>query len=849
MSASKDFPQPRLRLAEARTLHGWSQQDVANRIGTTHVNISRWERGITKPGPYFRRKLSELYGKSEEELDLGPGLDGVAATSLLVSDEALYDPAIPPPPPTGLVGRDHELVQIKRRLREGNSVTLTALNGLPGVGKTTLAIALAHDPEIQAHFSDGILWAGLGPHPNLPGTLSHWGTLLGISLAEMATLNGNEAWARALHNAIGSRRMLLVLDDVWQVEDALACKVGGTNCAYLVTTRFPGIAAYIAVDGATAIQELDEEHSLQLLRLLAPEVVKREEKKIHDLIHAVGGLPLALTIMGNYLRKQAYSGQARRVHAALRRLSIAEERLQLSEPRSPVESHSSLPASVPLSLQSVIAISDQLLSKQEREALYALSVFPARSGSFSEEAALAVTNSSVEVLDVLMDRGLLESSGSGRYTLHQIIADYARAHLRENAAFERLMAYITHYVEKHKTDYELLELESGIILVALDKAYEMGWKAMLVSAVINFTPFLLLRGQYTLAEQYAGYAYEAASKLDDNYGITSALLYLGQIMMKRGSYPLATTYLRQGLTLARQIGDHERTSALLNDLGWVTWKQGDYAQAEAYLQEGLVLAREVGNSERISDLLEILGSVTASEGNYTQSEKYLQEALLLAKDIGDRERICSILINLGATAGEQGDHHREEICYQEGLSLAREIGHREWISLLLINLGDLAGEQQNYSQAEEYFREGLALAREIEHRERISALLSNLGSITWKQGNYVQAEAYLQESLELAHQIGNPLLIANALYESGMLYLHWQKREKAEARFHEMLTTIPEGDQELAAQAQYGLAIAAAASGNIFEARKRGEASLKVLEAMGHRTVKEVRSWLETLIP
>ncbi len=63
-------PQPRLRLTEARIERNWSQQDVADRIGTTHLNVSRWERGITKPGPYFRRKLCSLFGKSEQELDL-----------------------------------------------------------------------------------------------------------------------------------------------------------------------------------------------------------------------------------------------------------------------------------------------------------------------------------------------------------------------------------------------------------------------------------------------------------------------------------------------------------------------------------------------------------------------------------------------------------------------------------------------------------------------------------------------------------------------------------------------------------------------------------------------------------
>ena len=132
------------------------------------------------------------------------------------------------------------------------------------------------------------------------------------------------------------------------------------------------------------------EQSIQLLDKLAPQVVSREAQKVQDLVQAVGGLPLALTLLGNYLRKQAYSGPARRITAAMERLSDAEVRLQISEPHVPVESHPSLPIETSLSLQSVIAVTDQLLPEPARHTLYALSVFPPKPNTFSEEAALAV---------------------------------------------------------------------------------------------------------------------------------------------------------------------------------------------------------------------------------------------------------------------------------------------------------------------------------------------------------------------------------------------------------------------------------------------------------------------------
>lgn len=63
---------PNRRLSRARELRGWSQQTVADQIGTTPVNISRWERGFTSPSPYFRHKLCTLFGKSAQELGLAP---------------------------------------------------------------------------------------------------------------------------------------------------------------------------------------------------------------------------------------------------------------------------------------------------------------------------------------------------------------------------------------------------------------------------------------------------------------------------------------------------------------------------------------------------------------------------------------------------------------------------------------------------------------------------------------------------------------------------------------------------------------------------------------------------------
>ena len=864
-TSTPQFPTPRSHLTQARTNHRWSQQDVAERIGTTHINVSRWERGLTKPGPYFRQKLCQLFGKTEEELDLTgivfplpsatpqPLKEAPATMPLSLHNapteaaprEAIYDPAIPLLPAMPLVGRDEEMTRLRQRLHTGGNIALTALNGLPGVGKTALAIALAHDQAIRTQFRDGVLWAALGPEPNTTGVLSRWGTLLGISSAEMATLSDSESWALALRTAIGSRRLLLVIDDAWNIENALTFKVGGVNCAHLITTRFPAIAAHIAFDGATTIRELDEEEGMALLRLLAPGIVEREVKKTHDLVQAVGGLPLALTLIGNYLRKQAYSSSShRRVTAALERLTDAEERLRLGEPHGAAEKHSSLSLETHLSLQTVFAVTDQLLSTLARLALYTLSVFPSKPNSFSEEAALAVAACTLEELDMLSDFGLLESSSEDRYTLHQTIADYARLHLHENTPYERLIAYIVAYLEAHKKDYELLEIEGPTILVAFESAHKLQKHSELVRGVTAYAPFLLSRGLYPVAKQWLQRAHEVAVAQQDHRGIAGVLLYLGQIAQKQGDFVQAEATFQEGLALARQCREAGLISDFLSGLGELTWRSGDYVKAEEYLKEGLNLARQIEDLASICIMLRILGSIACRQGSYGRSEAFLREALNLARQIGDREQTCAVLTNLGVTSGEQGHYSQAEEYLKDGLGLARQLGKRDLICALVGNLGEATVAQENYTQAKAFFQEGLELARQIGHREWVNVLSINLGLATRKQGNYVLAELHLQEALLLAQQLSIPQITANALYEYGNLCLDRQQLEAAESAFREMLAITPANGQDLITLARYGIARTIAAKGDACEARRLGEASVVTLEALGHRSSKEARDWL-----
>ena len=279
---------PNLSLRDERMHRHLSQQELADLIGATLNTVSRWERGLTDCSPYFRNKLCELFGKSARELWLTP------------EDEqqfALYDPLLPAS--RRLVGRTALQSQLQKQLCTIREERIFALAGLPGVGKSALAIAFAHDLGIHQHFADGVLWAHLGPEADIPAVLSRWSALLGVVTDSSSSPNTNDMELFRLRNAIGQRRVLIIIDNVWNLEDALPLlQIGGLYCSFLLTTRFMNIALNLAGEHILTVPELSEDDGLHLLSQFAPSAVKAEAQIARNLVKAVGGLPLALLFDG-----------------------------------------------------------------------------------------------------------------------------------------------------------------------------------------------------------------------------------------------------------------------------------------------------------------------------------------------------------------------------------------------------------------------------------------------------------------------------------------------------------------------------------------------------------------------
>lgn len=848
-------------LKQARERQGWSQEYVAREAGTDAFTVSRWERGVTMPSPHFRQQLCRLFGLNALELGLMPVETEERAAQAtnratvkaighveVAIQEPVIDPAIPPLllQGHGLVGRDELLRELKGRLLAGGHVALSAFNGLPGVGKTALVTSLAHDKEVRAHFVDGVLWAGLGYEPDVLGLLSRWGKLLDAAPYELAQRSRPEAWAASIHASIGQRSMLLVIDDAWDIAHALAFQVGGPRCTHLVTTRFPEIARRFAAEGALVVHELKEDEGRLLLLRLAPELVEAEPVEAQALVAAVGGLPLALTLLGNYLRGQAASGQPRRLRAALERLRNARGRLQLAEPQALVGGHPSLSAGSPLSLQAVIGISDQQVSGEARATLRALGVFPPKPNTFSEEAAAAVSGLPVEALDELTDAGLLESSGAGRYTLHQVIADYARTHLEDERVGERLVMHFVAYAERHVNDYPALERESSNMLAALEVAYERGMREEHVRGVHAFASFLENNVQDSAAREHLLRAQEATRALNDITGQARVCLYLGRLQVQGEEYAAARDYWMNGLELARRISDDRLVAELLLGLGELAWKQGQPEQAYQFLEEALTLARQTGEQKGEGVALRNLGILARERGQPEWARKLYEEALVAFHQVKEQGEVARTLNNLGVLARQQGQPESARQLFEQALAIFREVRDRSGEANTLGNLGRIAENQGQLELAIQLYEESLAMFRQLAEKRRVAQVLHNLGTIAWQQGQPASARQLYEEALVIGRQIEDRRTLALTLTELGALEREQRQLEQAHKHLEEAKDVLfALGDRREVAVAQRELGALARQWERTEEAHQRLEDALSTLRQLEDR--REVARTLKEL--
>ncbi len=365
-----------------------------------------------------------------------------SANVVIAEEYNVYDapptpprPGSPPPIPGIFIGRDKGLRDLKTCLGiavEDQAAVppqpFTVVTGVAGVGKTTMAAALANEPDILGRYPDGVLWTSIGEKPSLISVMATWGRALGTDeLLRVPTLP--EA-INQLRGLLLKKRLLLIVDDVWETQHAEPFRQSrGRDCALIFTTRLPSVADSLATLAPTPTQTiyhlpvLTEENALRLLRALAPTVVVEYPQESRELVRDLECLPLALQVAGHMLNVEAKRGFD--VKDLLAELRSGKKLLEAKAPADRIDlENQTIPT-----VAALLRKSTDRLDSHTRDCFAYLGAFAPKPADFDLAALKRVWEVSDPrpIANELLDRGLLEPVGSGRFRMHALLVAHARS--------------------------------------------------------------------------------------------------------------------------------------------------------------------------------------------------------------------------------------------------------------------------------------------------------------------------------------------------------------------------------------------------------------------------------------
>ncbi len=301
------------KLKQEREQRGWTQSELAERIGTTQVNVSRWEKSITVPGPYYRQKLAEIFAKSIKELGFISQSDEELHEEITVLSDTPSTPSspiwnIPQRRNPFFTGREKILTHLYSVFRSSNvtpsGIKIQAISGLGGIGKTQIVSEYAY--RYRDHYQ-ALLWIDASSRDALNTEFMLLAGLLNL-LEQQETdqdivIRAVKRWLSAHSN------WLLILDNVDDLEMIMSFLPMNVMGDVLITTRLQALGT-VAQSIEVETMEIDEcvlflLHRSKLLALDAPldQATKEYYAQATEIVTVLDGLSLALDQAGAYIEE------------------------------------------------------------------------------------------------------------------------------------------------------------------------------------------------------------------------------------------------------------------------------------------------------------------------------------------------------------------------------------------------------------------------------------------------------------------------------------------------------------------------------------------------------------------
>ena len=568
---------------------------------------------------------------------------------------------LPPPPRDGspfsapypartqpLVGRDNILATLRTRLGDSAQVSL-ALTGLPGAGKTSLALTLAYDAQIRQHFAGGVLMTSLGQQPDHASIARRWSIDLNLPLDPRATVDEQfQRIAAQLNRA--ALPYLIIVDDVWDNAHARPLLFANSYVSLLFTSRqrdalhSADLGDLVGSKNIIIIPPLDEGQAVELLRHSAELPAPAHQPEFEALAALVGGLPLLLDTMGRYLRDQRQEHQERWFDAALDDLQSTARRLDRSV-TSIKQAHTNLSGGLfarfrhkpipPLNIRVVVALSVTALPRNVQAAFVRLAALPPDPLTFGTDSAYAAAEATDDMLRLLVRRNLLEEAGVDRFRLHRVLWDWAEDH--DPRAVNAAKRYLADWHAKLATpDFAN---EFGAWRLNPDNWHHMlqTWHAAikdidaLRGAIQTILPLLIAQGYTRDVLPGLVRALDIFRKVNHALA-TNICYYLGLAHYQLAEYDRAREYLATALTGFQEQCSERGQGIVFSLLGLIEKQSGHYDTARRYFENALDLTSET-DERNYATCLNNLAGLLASQGDYASAKPLYERALTIYEQV------------------------------------------------------------------------------------------------------------------------------------------------------------------------------------------------------------------------
>ncbi|MGW4913102.1 BTAD domain-containing putative transcriptional regulator [Streptomyces sp. NPDC004270] len=743
-----------------------------------------------------RRRLVEELGA-----DPGPALtrlhglvlDGAPVHTLLPRPKKATPVPDTLPAHAELVGREAELAVILDNGRtlpaSSGFIALQTVSGMAGVGKSLLAVCaarlLAPDyPDGSAHLDFRTHTPGQQPL-TAEAALTSLLRTFGVPAGDLPhDLDGLSALWRGV---LGGRRAVVVLDDVADAQQLRPLLPGASPSLVIVTSRrrltgLPGIRS-------VELDVLPPADAVALFRSVAGEERCRRTDEVAEIVRLTGCLPLAVDLLAGRLASRPTWSTAH----LLRKLTQSPGRLR--EIRHGIRGE----------IVRAFEVSYQALTTEEQTVFRLLGLRFGPDADAHLVAALSgiSVESAEDILESLLDSHLIQEPAPERYTLHDLLGEYARAVVMSEepecvreSAIRRLIDFYVHASDSADRLSYPRALRPGRARPVCghsvppwpDAASARRWllaqRAGLVAAERHCRAQGLPRQAALLAGALAGFLddegcsadawpmHEAAARYwhttGDRRSETHALIDLGNALSRCGRYDEARTALRQALAGADEVGDAAAGAEALHQLGVLAWNRGELSAALDLQLRTLRLHTAAADTWQIARCHNNIGITQLYLGNFEAAQQNFDTARTEFRRSGDLREYGRVMNNLSDLHTQQGDTRSARHDLQQALNCLSESESPSEIAITRVNLANTMESPAELDTMLRLYRESLDVFRRLGDRRNAAETLRATGLALQAAGRPAEAAEHHHQALEQARSVRAAHEEAQALHALGL---------------------------------------------------------------------------------